>query len=76
MKVVASEPTGDVDDLSDEEEAGDSAGLHGFGVQLCGVDSAGGNFGFAIAFGASGGNAPGVELGFKGGDGGVGKDAL
>ena len=76
LEVVAAQPAGYVYDLADEEEAGDEAGLEGFGVEVAGVYSAGGDFGFGVAFGAGGGDAPGVEVGFDGGEGGVGEGAL
>lgn len=62
MEVVASKPSGDVDDFSDEVEARDFFSLHGFGVEFGGVDTPGGHFGFGVAFGACGGDAPGMEL--------------
>ncbi len=76
LEVVTAEPAGDVDDFADEEESSHAAGLHGSGVEFGGVNSAGGDFGFAVAFGAGGEDAPGVELGFQGGDGDVGEGAL
>jgi len=38
---------GYVDDLSDEVEARDFAGFHGFGGEFVGVDAPGGYFGLA-----------------------------
>ena len=75
LEVVAAEPAGDVDDFADEEEAGDDAALQGAGVERVGVDAAGGDFGFVVAFGAGGREAPGVELAFHFGEGGVGQTA-
>ncbi len=72
MEVVAAEPSGDVDDLSDEVEAGDFFALHGAGVEFGGVDTTGSDFGLFVAFGASGCDAPGVELLLHDGEGGVG----
>ncbi len=68
MEVVAAEPAGDVDDLADEEEAGDGAGLQGAGVEGAGVDSAGGDLGLAEAFGAGGVEPPVVEGVLEGGE--------
>ena len=75
LEVVAAEPAGDVDDFADEEEAGDDAALQGAGVERVGVDAAGGDFGFVVALGAGGREAPGVELAFHFGEGGVGQTA-
>lgn len=72
MEVVASQPSGDVDYFADEVEAGNSAALHGPGVECGGVDSAGGDFGFVVAFGAGGKDAPCVEFALHLGEGGVG----
>ncbi len=41
---------GDVDDFSDEEEAGDAA-LHGLGGELGGVDASGGDLGLGVTLG-------------------------
>jgi len=40
--------TGDVDDFSDKEEAGDAA-LHSFGGELGVIDASGGDFGLRVA---------------------------
>ena len=72
MEVVTAKPSGDVDDFSDEVEAGDFLALHGAGIELGGVDAAGSDLGFFVAFGASGCDAPGVELLLHDGEGGVG----
>jgi hypothetical protein len=63
---------GDVDYFSDEEEAGDFAGFHGFAGEFGGVHAAGGDFGFFVAFGAGGADGPGVEFFFEGVESGVG----
>jgi hypothetical protein len=49
--------------------------LHGAGVEGVGVDAAGGDFGFVVAFGAGGEDAPGMELALHLGEGGVGEGA-
>ena len=71
MEVVAAEPAGDVDDFADEVEAGDFVALHGAGVEFGGVDAAGGDFGFGVAFGAGGSDASrcGVALRLRRGRG-------
>ena len=45
--------------------------FHGAGVELGGVDAAGGDFGLGVAFGAGGGDGPGVELALEVGEGGI-----
>ena len=76
LEVVASEPAGDVDDLADEVEARDEAGLHGAGVEGGGGDAAGGDFGFGEAFGGGGDDVGGVDFFFQEGDVGVGEEGL
>ncbi len=49
------------------------AGFHGFAGELAGVHTAGGDFGFFVAFGGSGRDDPGVQLLFESGEGGVGE---
>ncbi len=73
LEVVAAQPAGDVDDLADEEEAGDFAGGEGAGVELVGGNAAGGDLRLCVAFGAGGGEGPGVEEGFEAVEGGVGE---
>jgi len=75
LEVVAAEPAGDVDDFADEMEAGDDAAFEGAGVEGVGIDASGGDFGFVVAFGAGGGDAPGVELALHFGESGVGERA-
>ena len=72
MEVEPAEVAGDVDDFSDEEEAGDMAGLHGAGLQVAAVDAASGDFGLQVAFGAGGMEGVVVEVLFAGLEGGVG----
>jgi hypothetical protein len=60
LEVEAAEVAGDVNDFADEEEAGDEGGFHGFTGEFAGVDAAGGDFGFFVAFGGSGRDRPGV----------------
>ena len=54
LEVEAAQVAGDVDNFADEEEAGDFARFHGFAGEFVGVDAAGGDFGFFVAFGAGG----------------------
>ena len=61
LEIVAAEVARYVDDLSDEEEAGDAAGLHCFGVEFIGGNAAAGDFSFVKAFRASGNELPLVE---------------
>ena len=76
MEVVAAKPAGDVDDLAYEVKAGNEAGLESAGVEGVGGDAAGGDFGFGIAFGAGGRDAPGVEVAVECGEGRVREWAL
>ena len=62
LEVEAAEVAGDVDDFADEEQAGNFAAFHGFGGEFVGVDAAAGDFGFFVAFGACGHEAPGMHL--------------
>src|SRR5580700_5394500 len=62
---------GHVDDFSDEEQAGNFAGLHGFGGEFVGVDAACGYFGFFVTFGACWCDRPLVHLLLEGSEGGV-----
>ena len=72
LEVVAAEPAGDVNDFADEEEARGEFAFEGAGVEFVGGDAAGGDFGFLEAFGAGGGDGPGVKVGFECGDAVVG----
>ena len=72
MEIEAAELAGDVDDFPDEKQAGDQARFHGFTGQFAGVDAAGGDFGFGIAFGVHGKDSPVMQLLFEGGEGGIG----
>ena len=56
---------GDVDYFTDEEEAGDFAGFHGFAGEVGGVYAACGDFGFFVAFGAGGLDLPRVQFPFE-----------
>jgi hypothetical protein len=62
LEVIAAEPACNVDDLADEMEAGDDFRFEGASVELGGVNAAGCNLGFAVAFGTGGGEGPGVEV--------------
>ena len=75
LEVIAAEPASNVDDFADEVEPGDDAALHGAGVERVGVDAAGGDLGFGVAFGADGDDAPSVEAALEPGQGGVGERA-
>ena len=50
MEVEAAEMAGDVHDFSDEIEARDSAGFHGFRGKLVRIHAAGCDFGFVVPF--------------------------
>src|SRR5208282_3852885 len=65
LKVEAAQVAGNVYDFADKKQAWDLAALHGFGGELVGVDSAGGDFGFRVAFGSCGRDRPGVRLIFQ-----------
>jgi len=73
LEIETAEVTGDVDDFADEEEAGNFAGFQGFAGEFGGVDAAGGDFGFGVAFGAGGEDGPVVELALEFFEGGIGK---
>ena len=49
---------GDVDDFADEKETGDQTRLHGFAGEFASVYTAGGDFGFFVALGASWDKSP------------------
>jgi len=72
LEIETAEVAGDVDDFADEIKARDFAGFHRFAGEFAGVDAAGGDFRFGIAFGAGGKNGPGVEFFFEGGQGRAG----
>jgi hypothetical protein len=65
LEIEASKMASHIDDLADEVKARDFAGLHRFGQEFVGVNAAGCDFGFFIAFGACGMDGPGVELGLQ-----------
>ena len=73
LEIVTAETARDIYDFADEIEAGDFAGFHGFGVEFVGVDAAGGDFGFFVAFGAGGMDGPGVKLFFQISEGLIGE---
>ncbi len=75
LEVIAAEPAGDVDDFADEVEAGDDAALQGAGVEGVGVDSADGDLGLGVAFGAGGCDTPIVQAAFDIEERGVGEGA-
>ena len=54
-----------VDDFADEEEAGNESGFHGLAGKFPGVDTAGGDFGFFIAFRVRRNERPVVQLLFE-----------
>jgi len=72
LEVVASEPSGDVDDLSDEVEAAEFAALEGACVELVGGDAADGDLCLGVALCAGRGDGPGMEVALEVGEGGVG----
>ena len=73
MKIESAEVTGDVDDFADEEQSADFTGFHGFAGQFGRVHTAGGDFGFVVAFGTGGMDGPGMEFPFECIKSGVGK---
>ncbi len=64
MKVVPAEMAGYIDYLADEEQAGYFAAFHGLCRELIGVDPAGGDLCFLVAFGSVGQNFPVMNLVF------------
>lgn len=72
LEVVSTQPPGYVDDLADEVETGDLAGLHGLCVELCCIDASCCYLCFGVALRAGGGELPCVELALHGCKGGVG----
>ena len=72
LKIEAAEVAGDVDNLTDEEEAGNETRFHGFAGEFVGVHAAGGDFGFFVAFRASRNKCPIVKLLFESSEGGIG----
>jgi len=73
LEIKSSEPAGDVDHFANKVEAFDVAGLHGFGGEVGGVDSAEGDFGFGVSFRAGDGEGAGMEVAVDGGPIGFGK---
>ncbi len=72
MEVESAEVAGDVDGFADYEEPGDGAGFHGAGVEVIGVDAAGGDFRLFEALRAYGVELPAAESALGGFEGGVG----
>ncbi len=72
LEVEATEVAGDVDDFTDEEEAANFRGFHGFAGKSAGIHAASGDFGFFVAFGGCRSDRPGVESIFEGEEIGVG----
>lgn len=72
LKIEAAQVAGDVDGFSDEEEARDVAGFEGAGVEVGGVDTAGGDLGLLKSFRADGMKLPSTQAALGGFDGGVG----
>ena len=54
-----------VDDFADEEEAGNESGFHGLAGEFAGIDTAGGDFRFRVAFRIRGNERPVVQLLFE-----------
>ena len=71
MEIEAAELAGDVNDFTDEEEAGDFAAFHRFTGEFVGVYAADGDFGLLEAFRGGGRERPGVHLCFEGGERGI-----
>src|SRR5512140_2201734 len=61
LEVEAAEVAGHVHHLADKVESRDGAAPHGLGVELGGVDAAGGDLGLFVSFGALGDDVPGVR---------------
>ena len=72
MKIETAKVAGDVDDFTDKEQAGDFPTFHRFAGEFARVDAAGGDFGFGVAFGTGGQDAPQVQVLFEIGEGRVG----
>src|SRR4051812_10538341 len=62
LEVIAAEPTGDVDGLTDDEQAWNVRGLHRPRGQIACVDSASGHLGFGIALGAGRRDLPRLQV--------------
>ena len=71
MKVEAAEVAGHVHDFADEKQARNFAAFHRFGGEFVGVDSAAGDFGFLVAFGACWRDGPCMRLLLEIGQSGV-----
>ena len=54
LEIIAAQPTGHVDGLADEIQARNRTRLHGFRIQIAGIDTAPGHLGGAIPLGADG----------------------
>src|SRR3954467_9774089 len=61
LEVVAAEPAGDIDHLSNEVETWDGAGFHRLLRERVGIDAAKRDFGFRIAECTRRVNTPGLE---------------
>src|SRR3546814_8151478 len=61
LEIVTAEPTGDVEALADEIEAGHLLCREGLGGERGGVDAAGGHLGGAESFCTAGPQAPAVQ---------------
>lgn len=72
LEVEAAKVAGDVDDFSDEVEAGDGAALHGLRGEHGGADAAGGDFGLLIAFGSGWREGEVVQTALQLVEGGIG----
>ena len=65
LKIEAAEPACYVNDFSDEIEAQAFLALHCFAGEFFGVDAAGGDLGFFVAFGCRGIDFPIVNSSFQ-----------
>lgn len=72
MKIEAAELAGDVDDFANEEQTSSQARFHGFAGKFAGVDPAGGDFGFDVAFRVGRTDRPIVQLSFESSERGIG----
>ena len=65
MKIKPAEMACHVHDFPDKEEAGNFSAFHGFGREFGGVDTAGGDLGFLVAFSSRRRDRPGMQVLFE-----------
>ena len=66
LEVEPPQPSGDVDDLANEEQARNRAAFEGFRGKFGGVDAAEGDLGLGVAFVTGGLDGPSAQLGDEG----------